>query len=288
MVSGYLQVDSLKAVVARQCDVELDVSVHHSIDSTNSWCLQQSRLGRLLPFACFAEEQTSGRGRRGKQWFMSPRSNIAMSLAWPFSLSYPPLHLLPLSIALAITETLESLGMKHVQIKWPNDVYVQGKKIAGVLIETQPVKSEQVNNYVVEGRAVAAVIGLGLNFDMRKCRQAKNDESLVFTDICEQVQSQGIEMEPERNVVASSLLCNVVSACQSFDQVPEEGLKKFRASYDYCRHKAVKVTQDNGEILIGEARGVNDSAELLVLIDGELRAFNSAEVSVRAGKVAGG
>jgi biotin-(acetyl-CoA carboxylase) ligase len=104
----------------------------------------------------------------------------------------------------------------------------------------------------------------------------------VLTDICEQIQSQGIAIKPERNAVASALLCKVVSACQSFSQTPEAGLKKFRASYDFCRHKKVEVTQDNGEVLVGVAQGVNKNAELLVLAAGELRAFNSAEVSVRA------
>lgn len=291
-----LQAGILKIKVANTSEVISDVVVHESIDSTNNWSLQQCKSGRVLPFACFAEEQTSGRGRRGKHWFMSAHSNIAMSLTWPFVLSKQPLHLLPLSIALAIVETLESLGIKHVQIKWPNDVYVQGKKIAGILIETQPIKDGQVNGRVnagdTDGKHVAVVIGLGLNYqmlmyDQTRLNQTRANELLVLTDICEQIKSQKIATKPERNIVASALLHNVISVCQHFRQTSKINLKKFRASYDFCKQKKVDIILDNNEVLSGIAQGVNDNAELLVLVEGELRVFNSADVSVRADKGAG-
>ena len=71
MAVEYLQADILKQKAADKSKVILDVVVHESIDSTNNWSLQQCKSGRVLPFACFAEEQTSGRGRRGKHWLMS-------------------------------------------------------------------------------------------------------------------------------------------------------------------------------------------------------------------------
>ena len=63
-----------------------------------------------------------------------------------------------------------------------------------------------------------------------------------------------------------------------------KNLEKFRASYDFCKQKKVEIILDNKEVLSGIAQGVNDNAELLVLVDGELRVFNSADVSVRADK----
>jgi len=282
-----LRAGDLKAVVVSKFDVIMDVVVHQSIDSTNSWCLQQSKSGRVLPFACFAEEQTSGRGRRGKSWLMSSGSNIAMSLAWPFVLLEQSLHLLPLSVALAIVAALEDMGLKQVQIKWPNDVYVRGKKIAGILMETQPVKNTQVNDNVIDGKYVAVIIGLGLNYEMLNCEQMESDKPLVLTDICEQLQLQGVAEKPAREMVASELLNNVVAVCQSFKQTSLKNLEKFRTSYDFCKQKEVEIILDNNERLFGLAQGVSDNAELLVLIDGELHSFNSAEVSVRTGNAAG-
>lgn len=287
MTIDFLQADDLTLIVAKRLSVALDVVVHKTLDSTNSWCLRQSKSGKLLPFACFAEQQTSGRGRGGKQWHMSAYSNIAMSLAWPFVLTGRSLHLLPLCIALAIAETLESLGIKQVQIKWPNDVYVKEKKIAGILIETQTVKCQQTSACIADEKSAndkywAVVIGVGLNYQMVNSDKMKTDELLVLTDIFQQVELQKIMQKPTRSRVAATLLCNVVNACQNFCQASGDNLEKFRASYDFCKDKEVDIILDNGEVLTGIAQGVNENAELLVLMADELRVFNSADVSVRA------
>lgn len=272
---------NIKAVVAEKNNVDMDVTVHQSVDSTNSWSLQQSKAGKDLPFACFAEVQTQGRGRRGKQWLMPACSNIAMSVVWPFMLSEQSLHLLPSSVALAIVETLESFNLKQVQIKWPNDVYVQGKKIAGILIETQPVKGVST-----QGPGLAVVIGVGVNYDM----SALHDSELpAFTDIIDEAEIQATGYKPERTVVASTLLSCIVDVCQNFQKNSQKYLEKYRTQYDYCKAKDVEIILDNKDVLSGNAQGVNEQAELVVMIDGEKRVFNSAEVSVRAmkGSVAG-
>jgi len=277
-----LQANRLASVIYDKQGVALDVLVHEMIESTNSWCLQQSKAGRLLPFACFAEQQTAGRGRRGKSWLMPAHSNIALSLSWPYILSEQPIHLLPLSIAVAITQTLEQLGIKQVQIKWPNDVYVQGKKIAGILIETQPVNREQVAGHAAEGSYVAVVIGVGLNYDVQN-DSSLMDELLQITDVSEQVLLQKISCKPERTVIAGELLNRLVSVCRDFTLSSAQSLQAFRRCYDFCEHKQVNVILDNGNTVTGVAKGVTDNAELLVMIDGKQRVFNSADVSVRAG-----
>ena len=288
-----LLADSVSVIIAKQpeVDADIDVVVLESVDSTNSWCLQQCKAGKALPFVCYAREQTSGRGRRGKQWVMTAGSDIAMSIAWPFAAVNQSLQLLPLSIALAIAETLESLKLKQVQVKWPNDVYVQGKKIAGILIETQPVKNGRRNNIPPEtgiaddGKQLAVVIGIGLNYDMAKHDQAVIDSLPALTDICEQVKSQEIAVLPERDKITRLLQEKVVAVCQQYPDHTEENLKKFRARFDYCKGKNVEIILDNKEVLTGMAQGVSDSAELLVLDAGEQRVFTSAEVSVRPHKM---
>ncbi|MBE9561118.1 MAG: biotin--[acetyl-CoA-carboxylase] ligase [Proteobacteria bacterium] len=272
-----LQADRVSAnfVKSSAANTGIDVTDLKSVDSTNSWCLRQCEAGKGLPFICFAQEQTSGRGRRGKQWFMAARSNIAMSVAWSFSAPNQSLQLLPLSIALAIAETLESLGLKQVQIKWPNDVYLQGVKIAGILIETQPVKNRQ------DDKQLAVVIGVGLNYDMSVFAPDILKKLPALTDVCEQVELQKIAVKPERDDIARSLQENVVAACQAYPYALKENLSKFRARYDYCKDKNVEIILDNKEVLSGVAQGLNDNAELLVLIEGEQRVFNSAEVSVK-------
>lgn len=269
-----LQASEIRAAIAEK-DAELDIVIHRSIDSTNSWSLQQCKVGKALPFACFAEEQTQGRGRRGKQWSMSAQSNIAMSLSWSFNLSQVPLNLLPLSVAMAIVETLESIGLKHVQIKWPNDVLVRGRKIAGVLIETQPVTSEET----------AVVIGAGLNFEMPGQEvMTVQDGVELFTEIADiksAMLDQGLATDISRTNVAIELLNNIIKVVRGYKSSPGYHLEKYRLQYDYCKEKNVDIKLDDESVLSGIAKGVNDAAELLVIIDGKQHVFNSAEVSVR-------
>lgn len=275
----YLQAKALKTILDE--GIDMDVVVHESIDSTNRWCLQQCKLAKVLPFACFAEDQTSGRGRRGKQWVMSAQSNIAMSVAWPFLLVGQSLHLLPITIALAIVGTLESMGLRHVQIKWPNDVYVRGKKIAGILIEAQSVAQGSRNE---KAKAkIAAVIGVGLNYDMSGYERSAADDKFQLTDICSEMLSQRIEIEHEIDVVVLRLFQNVVDACRAFDKEAEINLDRFRRQYDFCKGKDIEISNDNERILYGIAQGVSDDGELLVMIDGKLRVFNSADISVKTG-----
>lgn len=245
-----------------KCALDFAVVVHESVDSTNSWLLQQAKQGEKLPLACFAEKQTQGRGRRGKQWLMPARSNIAMSLAWPFAADPLPFHLLPLNIALAVVEVLEAAGMKQVQVKWPNDVYVRGRKIAGILIETLNRRDRRL-----------AVIGIGLNYDMSPLEE---NNLPPFTDVCTE-----LEAAIERNALAAELLSQVVRACEVFPQQACRQLERFSVDYDFCKNKTVEIVTDNHEIVSGVARGVNHLAELVVDVNGEQRVFNSADVSVK-------
>ncbi|MBE9568643.1 MAG: biotin--[acetyl-CoA-carboxylase] ligase [Proteobacteria bacterium] len=271
-----LKSEQLRASLVQSCVPEMDVVVHESIASTNDWALQQSKAGRGLPFACFAEEQLDGRGRRGKQWLMPACSNIAMSLAWPFVLPVQQMTLLPLSIALAIAETLEAVGLEQVQIKWPNDVYVRGKKIAGILIETQPVSGESGD------RCLAVIIGVGLNFDMGSLSGEQRQSLPPFTDLCGECQHQSVAERASRADVAVMLLQHIVDLCGRFQHDAKRNLERFRSHYDFCRDKQIILRLDDGQRLEGTACGVNDDAELLVSVDGRECRFNSADVSVKA------
>jgi BirA family biotin operon repressor/biotin-[acetyl-CoA-carboxylase] ligase len=293
---------------------DLDIVVHGTIDSTNTWALKECKAGRPLPFVCFAERQTEGKGRRGKAWVMPPESNVAMSLAWSFVLPYQSLQLLPLSIAMAIVETQEGFNLKRVQIKWPNDVYVDGVKIAGVLIETKMLKRNVDNK-----NTIAVVIGIGLNYDMggiglpgitsSKCKLVSDEDSLqkksdmtkfAFTDICSEFkkyepEKYGLEkcdlekqigvtklaVRPERLAVASKLLRNVMRTCHAYQKDTGFALNAFRQKYDYCRNKLVDIVLDDQSVISGVAKGVTDDAELIVEIDGVREILNSAEVSVK-------
>jgi BirA family biotin operon repressor/biotin-[acetyl-CoA-carboxylase] ligase len=270
---------SIRQFVHDQCHLDLDVVVHERIDSTSQWCLDQLRQGRTAPFACFAEQQTAGRGRRGKQWHSADNASIALSMAWAYDPSKTGLQFLPLSVALEITRLLEALEIDEVKIKWPNDVYVKGSKIAGILVETYRLPSAAAPAAGPAGNMRAAIIGVGLNYDMRACEAVLTADGVTCTDIRRQFTDD--QPLPSRLLVAKTLLARLVQLCSSGAYASGECLDVFRRHYDYCKGRQVQVVQDSGAILTGIAIGVTDDAEICIDAGGEVCCFNSADVSIR-------
>lgn len=120
------------------------VYVFDSIDSTNNYLATATQ-----PALCLAWQQSAARGRGGKLWH-SYKGNLALSLTWPFA-SHPAAQGLSLVAGLALAHCLVECGLKP-QIKWPNDLLLGGKKIAGILIETHATAHQ-----------VIAIIGVGVN-----------------------------------------------------------------------------------------------------------------------------
>jgi BirA family transcriptional regulator, biotin operon repressor / biotin---[acetyl-CoA-carboxylase] ligase len=130
--------------------------VFDDLDSTNSTAKELARDGAEEGTIVIARTQNRGRGRFDRIW-QSPEGGVYLSFILRPKISVEKTSLLPFVAALALTKTIESYGL-HATIKWPNDVRVNGKKIAGILLESD-VLGHSVN-YVVVG------IGMNLNIDM--------------------------------------------------------------------------------------------------------------------------
>ena len=118
-------------------------------DSTNERAKELATAGAPGGLVVTADEQTAGRGRRGREWFAPPRSCLLYSaLLRPFAVDQPAL--LPLAVPVAVCEAAEGVAPVRCQVKWPNDVWVEERKVAGVLVEARPEEGW-------------AVIGVGLN-----------------------------------------------------------------------------------------------------------------------------
>lgn len=141
-----------------------------TIDSTNTEALR--RLPELPSMTVLAaREQTAGRGQRGNTWFTEPGKNLTFSIVVKFAegeLHASQVHWLNYLMSDVVSMFLRSYGI-DCTIKWPNDVYVQRRKICGILIENT-LKGEWVD---------AAVIGTGININQREFPQLANATSLV-------------------------------------------------------------------------------------------------------------
>jgi len=137
-------------------DVVKNLLVFDELDSTNSTAKELAHDGAEEGTIVIARTQNQGRGRFDRVW-QSPEGGVYLSFILRPRISAEKTSLLPFVAALALTKTIESYGL-HATIKWPNDVRVNDKKIAGILLESEVF--EQTINYVVVG------IGMNLNIDM--------------------------------------------------------------------------------------------------------------------------
>jgi BirA family transcriptional regulator, biotin operon repressor / biotin---[acetyl-CoA-carboxylase] ligase len=130
------------------------LEIHDTLNSTNSYLMERSQQNAPSGFICFAEHQTAGKGRRGRQWVSPYGNNIYLSILWRFQYGGIAVTAgLSLAMGVAVIRALRQHNIHDVGLKWPNDIYYQGKKLGGILIE---VSGE------TDGPC-AAVIGLGLN-----------------------------------------------------------------------------------------------------------------------------
>jgi BirA family biotin operon repressor/biotin-[acetyl-CoA-carboxylase] ligase len=137
-------------------DVVKNLLVFDELDSTNSTAKELALAGAEEGTVVLARTQNQGRGRFDRIW-QSPEGGIYLSFILRPKVSAEKTSLLPFVAALALTKTIDSYGL-HATIKWPNDVRVNGKKIAGILLESEVIGHS--SNYVVVG------IGMNLNIDI--------------------------------------------------------------------------------------------------------------------------
>lgn len=233
--------------------------VFDEINSTNAYLLNHTQLP--CGSVCLAEQQTAGRGRRGRQWYSPAGQNLYFSLLW----RYPTADLarfapLSLAVAVVIAEVFEQLHIPHIQIKWPNDIYYCGKKMGGILIETK-----------VTPRDTHFVIGIGLNLAMEQV------DSAVVT----QAWSDLSTYQLDRNQLATRLLPQLQQALMCFAQGDFAGYLSRWQRFDRFYQQPVKLLTEQQQFH-GIAQGINSQGELLLQQGEQLRTFAIGEISLRA------
>lgn len=238
---------------------DIAVTVVAETGSTNADLLQS--IAKLRgPQLLIAEAQTAGRGRAGRSWHSEPGEALTFSLAWKFNLGAQSLLGLPLAVGVVIAESLAQFGA-DVRLKWPNDVLRNGKKVAGVLIETANV-----------GDQLWAVIGIGINLAMPEQLAALIGRPVAALP----------SLSSERNRVMATLLNGLAEAMQVF---AEQGFMGFRERWNVLHaYAGQQVVILDGDKIVqqGQAIGVDDSGRLLLqAATGELSTVLAGDVSLR-------
>ncbi len=238
------------------------VEVVSEIDSTNTELMRRARAGQLDPVLLVAEHQTAGRGRLGRQWCSGsiepggarlatgPLPSLMFSLGLP--LAPQDWSGLSLAVGLSIVDSLHP----DLQLKWPNDVWWQSRKLAGILIETASL-----------GDVRFAVVGVGINIAPRD-GQGLSTPPASLSELL-----PGIDAPATLLRVAQPL----VRAIQRFEIHGFAALRTAFHGRDLLYGQTVRCSDG----LTGVARGVDASGALLVHSENGVKAITSAEVSVR-------
>ena len=237
------------------------LEVFDTISSTNDYLLRKEKNKNKDIKICIAEEQTKGRGRRGKSWISPKFKNIYFSLN--SYLKKEDLSGLSIAVALSVSKVLTKINVMSL-IKWPNDLLVGNKKICGILIETAKV-----------GELTKVVIGIGINVNME------------YSELIDQ-EWTSIKLEKKQSVDRNSIITEMINhLCITLNNFEQEEfdyfLNKF-TSLDLLKDKEFTLKDKPNETFIG--KGIDNKGLLIAqnLKDQRIVKFSSGEVSLKLKK----
>ena len=245
--------------------MNITVLTYDSLDSTNTEALKQARQGADEGLCIVARQQTAGRGRHGRVWVSQKNAGLYFSIVLRPKLDTKFLPLITLMTGVAVHDTLQDLGL-NADIKWVNDVLVNGKKISGILAETT-----ETNN------GLAVVLGIGIN--------------LKSTNFPPGIADIATSLESETKVAATGNLVELLTKYLTYfyeilrsENGPAEIIDQWRRRSSYFSGKAVRVVLEN-ETITGVTDGLEPNGALRVRREnGELSIIHAGDVEqLRAG-----
>lgn len=250
---------------AIQAQVSNPVELHPIIGSTNQHLIDN--LDNIASgTVCLAEYQASGRGRRGRQWISPFGSNLYFSMYWRLEAGMAAAMGLSLVVGVAVVEALENMGFDGVKLKWPNDLYYQDRKLAGILVEM----SGQA------GGAAHLVIGMGMNLIMQD-RESAIDQPWV--SLAEVIGQDRID----RNQLAIAFIQALDKALREYELYGMQDFVERWNRLDNFIGRKVKLIMGNNEIC-GIERGIDVHGGVLLETEQGLKSYVGGEISLRKGE----
>ena len=243
---------------------ELMVTVAPLLDSTNRVLMDVDP--EADPQALLAEHQSAGRGRRGRTWRSPFGANLYLSMAWTYPLWPPQLPALSLAVGVVCARALHAAGVDGLRLKWPNDLWVEDRKLGGILIEQRGESRDLCR----------VVVGVGINVAMQG-RQAQGIDQ-PWTTVDEVLLAAG-HPPASRNRLSIDLL-NGLYDCLSRYAI--KGFEPYRDDWtalDALRDRPVQVPGD--ERLRGVGRGIDAQGAFLIDTGEGRRALFSGDISLR-------
>jgi len=244
---------------------ESRLDVTFSTSSTNIDAMRRAQQGEDS-IVCIAEHQSEGRGRRGREWHSPLGRNISLSMLVSFKSGVGALEGLSLAAALMVVDALNQAGYSGFRLKWPNDIFLDGRKLAGILLELTGERSGPCK----------VVIGIGINTQMSSMAKSLVDQPVI--DLAEKFVGR-----PDRNLIVANLIRSLCAGLAVFESEGFIAFKDRWEALDLYRGKNVRFGFVS-EAVEGLVQGVDDRGALLLKTDDGVRTINSGELipSLRA------
>ena len=245
------------------------ILVYHSTSSTNDIAAEYAKNKLNDGLVVFAEEQTAGRGRTGNKWFSGRADSILCSIV--LIENNINAELLSLTCAVAVAETIGKAGKSRAKIKWPNDIMLNGKKVAGILLESKslPIADSGLRDL----KSKIYIVGIGIN-----CHQKA--ESLPA-----ELRKTATSIDAESHSICDRvLLAKRLLSC--IDHWIEAARKNNRQIIDRWRELSIQLGHRisvlfNGNKFFGHCIGIDPEKGLILRLDtGAVRMFDAAHTSV--------
>ncbi len=260
-----LDTEQIRSSLAQQISARIPrLEQTWSCDSTNSELIKRLHQKDAAPGTLLlTEHQSGGRGRRGRQWISPFGGGLYLSLLWGFRGGILSLSGLSLVIGIALAKSIQQLGIDQVKIKWPNDIYINKRKLGGILIE-------------LEGESegpTQVVVGIGINLAIPADTGVRIDQPWCAL-------SEYLDPPLNRNDIIPQLINQLVPTLDRFEQ---DGLAAFLSEwkqFDISYNRSIEIHQDQ-HVISGIARGIDQSGALLLEQNGTISPHHSGDLSLR-------
>ncbi len=239
------------------------LDLRDEVESTNAEAMAAIGAGGGRGYVCSAERQSAGRGRRGRVWVSPFARNLYLSAVWEYAAGAAALEGLSLAVGVAVARALARAGVEGVQLKWPNDILVDGAKLGGILLE-------------MTGDAAGpcqVVVGIGLNVNMPELAADAIDQR--WTDV------RRAGGEARRSTLLGLLLDELLPLLADFEGAGFEPWREAWQALDAFADQPV-VLASGEQRLAGTARGVDARGALLLeTAGGGVQPVFGGEISLR-------
>jgi len=257
-----------KAEVLRSIGTQSEwfhLEVLDEVASTNTYLMQAAAKGAPHVSCAVAHIQTNGRGRRGRTWVSQLGASLTFSLLWRFDCGASALSGLSLAVGVALMRALAELGVTNAQLKWPNDVLVEGKKLAGILIDLQGD---------MDGPS-AAIIGVGINVNLPEKVLADINQPAI--DL-----KRASDADINQSQLLGTILKHIAEVLRRFESHGFIGVRNEWLMHHAYQNQSVRMLLPDGREVEGVVTGVADDGILLVNTAFGLQRFSAGEISLRA------